>query len=113
MKPNKYDKYVFLICVIIFVYSFFVIGYEPVTRADKIRMVFEKGDLPSMRLLTGDPRRVVSVNYPSSVIIAPLVALIYLCFMVFERELYPVDRCWAGKKISGFKNKFLYKIKNP
>lgn len=113
MKPNKYDKYVFLICLLIFLYSFFVIGYEPVSRADRIQEMLSKGKIPSNRLLTGDPREIVSLEYPSSILIAPFIAVLYLCFMVFKRDLMPVNHHWIIRHFYMMKKRFKKRINNP
>ena len=113
MKPNKYDKYVFLICLLIFLYSFFVVGYEPISRSDRIQEVLGKGKIPDNRLLTGDPREIVSLEYPSSLVIAPFIAVLYLCFMVFKKELYPVNHHFMMRQYYMLKKRFKERRRNP
>jgi len=91
MRPSKYDKWVVLACLIIFLYSFFIIGGKPIYESDL--------KYPNKPLWWGDDGRdeIVAVEWPTSVIIAPLVCIIFFCLWLFEDELRPINRHWVKK----------------
>jgi len=111
MKPNKYDKYVFLICIVVFFYSFFIVGQESLTRQDMIDKYLEKDEVPPQGLTMGDPDEVVSVQYPTSIFITPPLAMLYLFFMLFEKELMPVNRHFFVRHYYMFKKSLRQKIR--
>jgi len=109
MRPNKYDKYVFLVCFFLFLYSFFFIGFEPVYESEYYN---HKGPLEEGIYLGSDGvDEVVGYRYPTSVIIAPLVCILMMIFMVFEEPLRPINRHWVKKKIRGELKKLRVKLR--
>jgi hypothetical protein len=97
MRPSKYDKHVCVACLIIFLYSFFIIGSTPVYESDKEQLI-KPWD---RKVFLGDDGydELVAVEYPTSVIIAPLVCLLFFGLWLFEKELRPVDRRYMKKKV--------------
>jgi hypothetical protein len=81
MRESKYDKYVFIICIIVFLYSFFFVKWE---------------------YIYDDYGNVEAFKYPTSVIIAPLAGMLFFFLMLFKEELKPVNRKWMYRKIKSF-----------
>jgi len=98
MRPSKYDKYVCVACLIIFLYSFFIIGGRPIYESERIEMIPPWERSFFLNKVEGVDR-VASIEYPTSVYIAPLVCIVFFCFWVFEEPLRVVDRHWVKKKI--------------
>jgi len=94
MRKSKYDKFVFVACLIVFLYSFFFAEWETVYVDDNISDQFKVVD---------------HIVYPSSVLIAPLACLFFFLLMVFDEELLVVDRYWVkdkiGEGVKAFKKK--------
>lgn len=94
MRPSKYDKYICIICLIVFIYSFFIVGFTPVYKKDitypnrPIWWTDDEGD--------GLP---IGYEWSSAVLIAPITFIFFFLLILFEHELYPVDRHWFKKKI--------------
>lgn len=86
MRPSKYDKHVVVVCLIIFLYSFFVLYCEPVYESDVV--------YPNKPVWVMDDGRdeLIGVEWSSAVIIAPLFCIVFFLTQVFWRELLPVDR---------------------
>ena len=82
MRSSKYDPIMFLIMVGLFLYFFLVVGLMEVTIFNPVTMQYE-----------------IVPAWHGGVILAPLLALMYFCFMLFEEELRPVNRRWVKHKI--------------
>ena len=102
MRKSKYDKYVCLACLLIFFYSFFIIGYHPVMESE-----LQYPERPFWWLGQGRDDVVAYVEYPSAVLVAPLVCIVFLCLWLFGDELLEVDRYWLkdliGERVKAFK----------
>lgn len=104
MRSSKYDKYVVFACIIIFVYSFFIVGYKPIYESE---WNYSTGK-PQWMMGKGRSDVVAVVEYPTSITFSVLACLLFLCLWVFKDELRPVDRHWVKRRIiSGFR-KFRY-----
>lgn len=97
MRPSKYDKYVCVACLIIFLYSFFVVGGRPIYESERENM----GNLLEKARYLGDDGHdeVVAWEYPTSVFIAPVACLLFFGLWLFEKPLRPIDRRFVKKKI--------------
>jgi len=94
MRESKYDYHVIVAMIAIFFFSFFVQGVKPVYCTDGLYPVD-----PYANCRPGDLHH---IEYPTSIIIAPLVAFVFFILKVFSRELRPVDRHFVKKKIKNF-----------
>ena len=100
MRPNKYDPYVCLIVLALFLYSFFLSDW-------KVTYVYE--DLtPQYRF----PYLMTELEYPVAVIIAPLVFLLVFSLYLWRYELIPVNRHWVKEKIQTAIREWLKSIKS-
>lgn len=81
MRESKYDKYVFIACLVVFLYSFFLVDID---------------------YIYDDYGNIESIKYPTSVIIAPIAGMMFLFLMLFKKELKPIDRRWTYRKIKLF-----------
>lgn len=88
MRPSVTDKYVCFAMIIVFLYSFFIVGGKPI--------YFEEGEMVNGVIHRSDELR--GVEYPSSVYVAPLVFFFFFMFMVFEKELELVSFRHVVKK---------------
>jgi len=88
MRKSNYDKYVCVACLLVTIYSFFVVGFTPVYESD-----LSYPEKPAWWRDDGYDK-VVYVEYPVAVLIAPLAFLLFLFLMVFDDELLVVDRYW-------------------
>ena len=96
MRESKMDKYVCLACLIIFLYSFFFIYCTPVYGD-----TYWFGSVVDVDKVMPQYRRyfMTGLEWSSAVFVAPLAFLMFFFFIVFKKELYPVDRFWVKKKI--------------
>ena len=111
MKESRYDKHVFIACLIIFLYSFFIVGAEEVTREDLLEEYYSSGNIPPATLRDMPEGEVVAIKYPTSIYLAPIICIMYLFFMAFPDELRPIDRHWMKKKLRGFRIAFKNKMR--
>lgn len=91
MRSSNLDKYICIITLFLFLYSFFVIGYEVVYLAD---LPYNAGFLP-----VEGKDDIVGITWPTSMYIAPVAFMMFFYIMLFSEELKPVDRFWVRKKI--------------
>ena len=102
MRPNKYDKHVVVITLIVFILSFFLFYPTPIYDMDVFNgRVLSKRTEPVLPY-----EKPVAIEYPSAIILAPLVCIIWLCFMIFWRELLPVDRHWLMDRFRFYWSKY-------
>jgi len=111
VRENRYDKHVFIACLILFFYSFFIVGAEEVTKEDMLQEYYDRNEIPPATLRDMPEGEVVGIKYPSAIYLAPPLCLMYLCFMVFKDELRPIDRHWMKKKLRGFRIAFKNKMR--
>lgn len=107
MRESKFDKYILIFTLFIFLYSFFGIGFKPIYESD-----LQYLERPIWLSGKGRDDVVVAVEYPSSVIICPLIIILFLCLIVFKEELRPVDRHWVKRKIKRQYQRFCQKQRN-
>jgi len=93
MRPSKFDKYICVICLIVFFYSFFVLYCEPVFESDI--------KYPDKQLWVMDDGKdeMVAVEWSSAVFVAPVFCIVFFFLIIFWRELLPVDRHFVVDKI--------------
>ena len=86
MRPSKYDKYICVVCLIVFIYSFFFVYCKPIYESDL--------DYKSRPLWWGDDHKdeVVYIEWSSAVFVAPIFCIFFFMLILFERELLPVNR---------------------
>ena len=93
MRSSKYDKWVCIATIIIFLYSFFIIGASYVYC----------NELPYWGH-TCREEEIVALEWSTAVFISPVAFLLFFFFMAFHRELEPVNRHWVKQEIrKGFK----------
>lgn len=96
MRKSKYDKFVFFACLVVFLYSFFFVGWETVYVDNNVSMSL---------------RRVDHIVYPASILIAPIAGIMFFFLMVFDDELLVVDRYWVKDGILGIVEKGKKKLR--
>jgi len=93
MRSAKTDRHVCIIMLFIFLYTFFIIGASYVYCED----------LPYQGHNCREGE-VSGIEWSLATIISPFVFIIFFGFILFHRELEPVNRRWARKHIrKGFK----------
>lgn len=97
MRKSKYDKFVFIACLVVFIYSFFFTAWETVYKDENILPPFNEID---------------HIIYPASVLIAPLACILFFFLMVFDDELLVVDRYWVKDSIAHIINQLKKKVKD-
>jgi len=88
MRQAKTDKYVCISMLVIFFYTFFIIGSSPIYCEE----------LPYWGYNCRKDE-VISVEWSLATIISPFVFVVFFCFMLFHRELEPVNRRWVKVQI--------------
>lgn len=94
MRGSNWDYFVCIAMLVVFLYSFCIVGYHSVV--DKNISLFSGG-------LQTD------IVYPSSLILSPLVFCLFFFLIVFRRELEPVDRYWAKDRVRCLKHYLVWK----
>ena len=93
MRKASTDKYVCFAMLIIFIYSFLIIGASNEYCTDRPYWGYNCRE-----------DEVVGLVWSSAVFIAPPVFIVFFFFMVFHKELEPVNRHWVKQEIrKGFK----------
>lgn len=105
MRKSKYDKYVCVACLLVFIYSFFIVGWNPVYESD-----LRYPEKPAWWRDDGVDE-VVYIKYPSAVIIAPIAFLLFFFLMVFDDELLVIDRYWVTDGIRSGVRAFKRKLR--
>jgi len=105
MRKSKYDKYVFIACLLVFLYSFFIIGCKPVYKSDieyPARPIWWTDD---------DTGQVLAVEWSSAVLVAPMACIMFFFLMLFDDELLVVDRYWVKDNLKGMVKAFKEKMR--
>jgi len=97
MRESSLDKYICIFVLLVFFYSFFVVGYSAVFESDLGHPVY-----PAWKKVLVGRDEVVAVEYPTAVLICPIIFLMFFGFIVFRRELRVVDRRWLRRHIGFF-----------
>jgi len=84
MRQAKTDKYVCISMLVIFLYTFFVIGASYVYCEDKPYWGYNCRE-----------DEIIALEWSLATILSPFVFFIFFCFMIFPRELEPVNRRWV------------------
>lgn len=105
MRKSKYDKYVCIACLLVFLYSFLIVGFEPLSKSDI--------KYPNRPLwwTDDDSGEVIAVKWSSAILVAPLCFLMFFFFMVFDDELLEVDRYWVKDNLIKFYKDFKAKMR--
>lgn len=82
MRPSKFDKWIFFFSLIVFLYTFFAVGihvtYYKEGEVDNVHIVHRASDIKT-------------IEFPTSVIICPIICIMFFIFWVFEKELESVS----------------------
>ena len=88
-----------------------MMGFKPIYKQDIIGQYADANKLPPPTLTLYRDDEIIGYETPTSTIIVPLIAIMLLSFILFEKELRPVNRHWVKKKIIKFKDDLKWRIK--
>ena len=88
MRASKTDKYVCIIMLVIFIYSFFIIGASYVYC----------DELPYWGYQCREDE-VIALEWSTAVYISPVAFLGFFFLILFHKELLPVNRRWVKHHI--------------
>jgi len=110
MRPSEHDIFIVIISLIIFVYSFCFIEVEEITKEDMIQTYLESGRPPPSGLLALNDGEVVARQYPTAILITPVICFMFLFFIIFKKELMPVNHHFVIRYYYIFKKKAQKKL---
>ena len=93
MRKATTDKYVCIAMLIIFFYTFFIIGASYKYCEDTPYWGYNCRE-----------EELIGLEWSTAVYLSPVVFIVFFYFMVFHKELEPVNRHWVKMQIrQGFK----------
>ena len=93
MRQAKSDKYVCIAMLVIFFYTFFIVGASYVYCEDKPYWGYNCRE-----------NEIIALEWSLATILSPFVFVVFFFFIVFHKELTPINRRWVKYHIGkGFK----------